>query len=61
MEVLLKLYDFSYYAKQRAAQRAAQAVVEVVSDIDRPGAVIELKRRVSDWLNLNREVSRRRA
>ena len=61
METWLKLYDFSYYAKQRDARRAAQAVAEAVSEIDRPGSVIELKQRISTWLNLHKEVSKRRA
>ena len=61
MGVRLKLYDFSYYAKRRDAQLAARAVAEVISDINRPGSVIELKQKVNVWLNLHREVTKRRA
>lgn len=57
----MKLYDFSYYAKRRAALRAAAAVAETVADINRPGSVIELKQKVNTWLNLHREVSKLRA
>ena len=54
----MKLYDFSLYAKKR---QAAKAVAETVADINRPGSVIELKTHVRNWLDLHREVTRRRA
>jgi hypothetical protein len=57
----MRLYAFSAYKKQRDASRAALAVVEVVADINRPGAVIELKRRVNLWLDLYKEAARRKA
>lgn len=57
----MRLYDFSLYAQRRAERRAAQAVAEVVADIDRPGSVIDLKQKVSHWLDLHRQVLRRTA
>lgn len=57
----MRLYDFSIYAQQRAERQAAKAVAEVVAAIDRPGSVVELKNRVSKWLDLHREVTKRSA
>ena len=57
----MRLYDFSAYAKRRDEQRAAEAVAETVSDINRPGAVVELKARVTAWLNLHHEVLKLKA
>lgn len=54
----MRLYDFSLYAKQRAA---ARAVVETSVDLHKPGIVIELKQNVDAWLKLHREVVRKRA
>lgn len=54
----MKLYDFSLYAKKR---QAARSVAEAVADINRPGSVIELKEHVRSWLDLHREVTRKRA
>ncbi len=57
----MKLYDFSIYAKIRAERKAAQAVADVVADIDRPGSIIELKQKMNEWLDLHRQVLRRSA
>jgi hypothetical protein len=54
----VKLYDFSLYAKRRAA---ARAVVETAADLSRPGVVIELKQNVETWLKLHQEVTRKQA
>lgn len=54
----MKLFDFSLYAKRRAA---ARAVVETAADLNRPGVVIELKQHVDTWLKLHREVTRKQA
>jgi len=53
----MKLYDFSLYAQRRQAERA---VAEIAVVLDKPGSVIELKHHVQAWLNLHREVLRRR-
>lgn len=55
----MKLYDFSYFARRRDAERAAQAVAEV--DVSKPGAVIELKKRISTWFNLRKDDTKRTA
>lgn len=52
----MRLYDFSAYAKKRDAAREAEQVRALVSRLNEPGAVIELKRRVEGWLVLHREV-----
>lgn len=60
MERALKLYDFSAYAERRDAikkeRAAAQAVVEVISHIQEPGSVIDLKNKVDGWFTLHRDV-----
>ena len=59
----MKLYDFSVYAERRNALRrenaAALEVVEVMSHIDDPGAVIQLKLKVDDWFTLHRNAALR--
>lgn len=55
----MKLYDFSMYAQRRDALNAAKAVSVVAAEINHPGAVIELKSRVSHWFALHKEVLRR--
>ncbi len=59
----MKLYDFSVYAERRNAIRkedaAAQAVIEVISHIENPGAIVELKHKVNGWFALHQEVSKR--
>lgn len=57
----MKLYDFSIYAQRRAERKAAQAVAEAAADINRPGAASVLKERVTAWLDLHREASKRTA
>jgi hypothetical protein len=56
----VKLYDFvAYAAKRDAVQKertAVQAVVEVMSHIQEPGSVIELKQKVNGWFLLHQEV-----
>lgn len=56
----MKLYDFSAYAARRDAikqeQAAVLAVVEAISHIEEPGAVIDLKQKVDGWFALHREV-----
>jgi len=54
----MTILNFSLYVKRR---NAARAVAETVSRIDRPGSVIELKQKVSTWLDLHREVVRKQA
>jgi hypothetical protein len=54
----MKIYDFSYYVKRRQAQQAATAVADVIPNMQKPGAVIELKRCVSDWFQLHQEISK---
>lgn len=54
----MKLYDFSIYAEHR---RAAKAVAEIGSHLEKPGVVIELKQQVSTWLVLHREVTKKQA
>ncbi len=57
----MKLYDFSIYARIRAERKAAQAVADVVANIDKPGSVIELKQKMNEWLDLHRQVLHRSA
>lgn len=57
----MKLYDFSEYARRRDAKNAAIAVAGVVAEINNPGAVVQLKSRVSTWFALHREVLKRAA
>lgn len=57
----LKLYDFSAYTKRRDERRAAVAVSETASMLNQPGAVIELKCRVTTWFNLHQEVLKLKA
>ena len=56
----MKLYDFSVYAERRDAirkeQAARDAVVEVITHIQEPGSVIQLKERVDGWFMLHRDV-----
>lgn len=52
----MKLYDFSAYAKRREAQRKADQVEALKERLNEPGAVIELKQRVNDYLILHKEV-----
>lgn len=55
----MKLYDFSVYAKRRDALRSAKQVEELVPRLNEPGMVIELKRRVDNFLVLHQEVLRK--
>lgn len=55
----MKLYDFSAYAKRRDALRSAEQVEELVPRLNEPGSVIELKRRIDNFLVLHREVTRK--
>ena len=55
----MKLYDFSVYVRMRDERKAAQAVAEVVANIDKPGSVQELKQKMNEWLDLHRQVLRR--
>lgn len=57
----MRLYDFSIYAQRRAERKAAQAVAEVVADINRPGSVVELKEKLNHWLDLHKQVIKRTA
>lgn len=57
----MRLYDFSIYAQKRAERQAARAVAEVVADINRPGSIVELKKRVNEWLDLHRDVTKHSA
>jgi len=52
----VKLYDFSAYAKRREAQRKAEQVEALKERLNEPGAVVELKQSVNDYLILHREV-----
>jgi hypothetical protein len=52
----VKLYDFSAYAKRREAQRKADQVEALKERLNEPGAVIELKQSVNDYLILHKEV-----
>lgn len=53
---VVKLYDFSAYAKRREAQRKAEQVEALKERLNEPGAVVELKQSVNDYLILHREV-----
>lgn len=57
----MKLYNFSVYAEKRNAVRreeaAARAVIEVMSHIEQPGSVIDLKCKVDDWFTLHKKVA----
>lgn len=57
----MRIYDFSHYVRKKKEVTAAQEVVEVAADINRPGSVIELKRKVTAWFELHREVIKRTA
>jgi hypothetical protein len=54
------LYDFSVYAERRDAIRkeraAVEAVMEVITHIEQPGSVIDLKHKVDGWFTLHRKV-----
>lgn len=56
----MKLYDFSAYASRRNAKRqeeaAAKAVIESITHIEDPGAVVRLKLQVDNWFCLHRDV-----
>lgn len=52
----MKFYDFSAYAKRREAQRKADQVEALKERLNEPGAVIELKQSVNDYLILHKEV-----
>lgn len=54
----MKLYDFSLFQRRRDA---ARAVVEAGEKLTQPGAVIELKQKVTTWFELHREVAQKRA
>ena len=57
----MKLYDFSVFVQRRDAKKAAQDVADAVAHLDQPGAVIVLKKRMSIWLDLHREITKRSA
>lgn len=54
------MYSFAAYVQKRDAIRqeraAAEAVVEAITHLEEPGAVIELKQKVDGWFSLHREV-----
>lgn len=52
----MKLYDFSLYARKRDERNAATAVVLAAEQMNEPGAVLELKARVQNWMVLHREI-----
>lgn len=52
----MKLYDFSIFAERRKERDAAKAVAGVFADINNPVSVIDLKTRVSTWIDLHHEV-----
>jgi hypothetical protein len=54
----VKLYDFSHYARQRAATQAAREVIGAVLDIERPGSVVVLKKKIAVWLDCRKELHR---
>ena len=55
----MKLYDFSIYAQRRQAQRAAERLQALKERLNEPGAVIELKRELNDWMVLHQEILRK--
>ena len=55
----MKLYDVSAYAERREAQRKADQVEALKERLNEPGAVIELKQSVNDYLILHKEVLQR--
>jgi len=55
----MRLYDFSIYAERRKLKKAAEAVANTATDLQRPGAVIQLKTEVRHWFALHQEVSRK--
>ena len=55
----MKLYDFSVYAERRKERKAAEDVASIVANINKPGAVIELKSRMNLWFDLHRGVLKR--
>ena len=55
----MKLFDFSVYAERRRERKAAEAVQEVLADINQPNAVDHLKTSVIFWFELHREVLKR--
>lgn len=57
----MKLYDFSAYAQERNERSAARAVAAVGCDINKVGAVIELKSKVTEWFKLHKEIEKLRA
>lgn len=54
----MKLYDFSHYARQRAAILAARDVIGAVLDIEKPGSVVVLKKKISVWFDNRKELHR---
>lgn len=56
----MRLYDFSIYARRRDLlrnhEKAALAVVETIAHIEEPGAVTELKNKVTGWFTLHQNV-----
>jgi hypothetical protein len=50
------LYDFSIYAKRKAAARYINKISELRLRLNEPGAVIELKSRVETYFVLHKEI-----
>lgn len=53
---VVKLFDFSAYAKRREAQRKADEVEALKKRLNEPGVIDEFKCEVEEWLKLHQEV-----
>jgi len=58
IKLVMKLFDFSIYAKRREAQQTADRVEALKTKLYEPGAVDQLKREVHNWMELHREVTK---
>lgn len=49
------IIDFASHLRKRREQQAASAVAEVIKTINEPGAVLQLKSRIFNWLELRKQ------
>lgn len=57
----MKLYDFSVFTQRRNEKLAALAVQGVLAKINSPGSVIELKDKMTTWVQLYQQSLKRKS
>ena len=50
------IYDFSFYAKRKAAVQAAAEVACVFQNLNNPGSILQIKHKIGIWFELNKEL-----